>query len=204
MVPEVTRRPVGRTPALRRLTRNLDALVAAEANPHVVAPRVGELLARVLDDPALLEPRHQQPDSYRYRQHVVHVHPEGKYSIVALVWKPGQSTPIHDHCCWCVVGVWKGVERESTYDVVEGADRLSLVPRGETLAVRGDVSVLVPLDEDIHRVENAGAGIAISLHIYGADIKVRGTSINHTFPDELVTTSARVDDVPASWRRLVA
>lgn len=204
MVPEVTRRPVGRTPALRRLTRNLDALVAAEGNPHVVAPRVGELLVRVLDDPALLEVRHQQPDSYRYRQHVVHVHPEGKYSIVALVWKPGQSTPIHDHCCWCVVGVWEGVERESTYDVVEGADRLSLVPRGETLAVRGDVSVLVPLDEDIHRVENAGAGIAISLHIYGADIQVRGTSINHTFPDELVTTSALVDGVPASWRRLVA
>jgi len=197
-------RPVGRTDGLRRLTRELDALVAAHTDEHLVARRVGALLRPALYDLALLEPRHQEPADDPYRQHIVHVHPEGKYSIVALVWKPGQATPIHDHCCWCVVGVWQGVERESTYDLHASGVDLRLVPRRTTFTGPGDVSVLVPPDEDIHRVENAGEGIAISLHIYGADIAVRGSSINRTFDEELVDVRAGEASQPASWRRLAA
>jgi predicted metal-dependent enzyme (double-stranded beta helix superfamily) len=197
-------RPVGRTAGLRALTRRLDALVAASRDPHVVAPHVGDLLGRALADPSLLEPRHQEPADDRYRQHVVHVHHAGRYSIVALVWKPGQATPIHDHCCWCVVGVWRGSERETAYDLHDDRVGLHLVPRRTTLARPGDVSVLVPPDEDVHLVENAGESIAISLHVYGANIAERGTSINRTFDASLVRARPRVAAEPASWRKLAA
>ncbi len=196
-------RPVARTRTLRRLTRSLDSLVAMNADPHVVAARVGMLLAPALADPTLLEARHCEPAEDRYRQHLVHVHPRGRYSIVALVWKPGQATPIHDHRCWCVVGVWRGLEREMTYDLHGDAGSEYLVLRGSTATVRGDVSVLVPPDEDIHRVENGGESLAISVHIYGADISVLGSSINREFGADLVRarqsapTSGRV-----SWRAL--
>jgi predicted metal-dependent enzyme (double-stranded beta helix superfamily) len=190
--------------ALTTLIGGLDALVASERAPHAVAPRVGELLRPALLDLTLLEPRHQEPADDRYRQHVVHVHPEGRYSIVALVWKPGQATPIHDHCCWCVVGVWRGIESETTYDLHRDARGLHLVQRGVTYAGPGDVSVLVPPDEDIHRVANAGTGIAISLHVYGDDIGARGTSINRTFDEDLVRLHPPRTAEPASWRRLAA
>jgi predicted metal-dependent enzyme (double-stranded beta helix superfamily) len=189
---------------LHTLVTQLDALVAAERDPYVVAPRVGELLRPALMDLSLLDRRHQEPADERYRQHVVHVHPDGRYSIVALVWKPGQATPIHDHCCWCVVGVWRGIERETTFELQRDRSGIHLARRGATFAGPGAVSVLVPPDEDIHRVENAGTGIAISLHVYGDDISVRGTSINRTFGDELVRLDAPRDAVPASWRRLAA
>ncbi len=68
-----------RTAGLRRLTTRLDALVAGESDPHVIAGRTGLLLRAALPDEALLEA------------------PEGLYSVVALVWKPGQATAIHDH-----------------------------------------------------------------------------------------------------------
>jgi predicted metal-dependent enzyme (double-stranded beta helix superfamily) len=123
---------------------------------------------------------------------------------VALVWRPGQATPIHDHCCWCVVGVWQGVERERRYELRRGPSGLTLAVRAVAYAGPGDVSVLVPPDEDIHVVENAGAGIAISLHVYGADIAERGTSINRTFPDELVQPGRAGDAEQVSWRRLAA
>ena len=196
--------PVGRTRALRTLTRSLDALVAANDDPTVVAARTGMLLSQVLQDPGLLEARHWEPAAERYRQHLVHVHPDGRYSIVALVWKPGQATPIHDHCCWCVVGVWRGHERETTYDLHEGGGATSLVPSGSSEAHPGSVSVLVPPDEDIHRVENAGSGLAISVHIYGADISRLGSSINRTFPDDLVRHPAQARGPRVSWRALPA
>jgi predicted metal-dependent enzyme (double-stranded beta helix superfamily) len=204
MLHEPVSRPVGRTDGLLRLTRELDALVESVSDEHLVARRVGALLRSSLYDLALLEPRHQEPADDRYRQHVVHVHPEGRYSIVALVWRPGQATPIHDHCCWCVVGVWQGIERVSTFDLRRDGNGLRLVPRGTTITGPGDVSVLVPPDEDIHRVENGGAGIAISLHVYGDDIAVRGSSINRIFADELVDARPFEAAEPASWRRLAA
>jgi 3-mercaptopropionate dioxygenase len=199
-------RPIGRTRALRRLTRSLDVLVASTSEPSTVASRVGMLLQPALADPFLLEARHCEPWEDRYRPHLVHVHPAGRYSIVALVWKPGQATPVHDHRCWCVVGVWRGVERETTYDLHDENGEPFLVQRGSALASAGQVSVLVPPEEDIHRVENAGDGIAISLHVYGDDIARLGSSINREFDDDLVRAclvpwSDSVPwSVPVSWR----
>jgi predicted metal-dependent enzyme (double-stranded beta helix superfamily) len=196
-------RPVARTRRLRRLTRSLDALVAADTDSHAIAARVGMLLRPALSDASLLEPRHCEPADDRYRQHLVHVHPAGRYSIVALVWKPGQATAIHDHRCWCVVGVWRGLERETSYDLHDDAGSPYLIARRSVAAEPGDVSVLVPPDEDIHRVENGGTSLAISIHVYGDDISVLGSSINREFAAELVRTPPRSQGTkPLSWRAL--
>ena len=161
------------------------------------------LLRPALADEWLLEPRHCEPAEDRYRQHLVHVHPAGRYSVVALVWKPGQATPIHDHRCWCVVGVWRGLERETTYDLRGDIGSHHLTPRGSVVAAPGDVSVLVPPDEDIHRVENAGGSLAISVHVYGDDISVLGSSINREFAADLVRARPAADGARAlSWRTL--
>jgi predicted metal-dependent enzyme (double-stranded beta helix superfamily) len=179
-------------------------VVATNTYPHTIAARAAMLLRPALADESLLEERHREPAADGYRQHIVHVHPNGLYSIVALVWKPGQATPIHDHLCWCVVGVWRGEERETTYDLHDDG-RPYLVQRGSTKTVPGDVSMLVPPDEDIHRVENSGTGLAISIHIYGADISVLGSSINHQFADQLVRDRARPKaTTPLRWRPAVA
>ena len=191
-------RPVARTRTLRRLTRSLDAVVAANVDPHAIAARAGMLLRPALADPFLLEARHCEPADDHYRQHLVHVHPAGRYSIVALVWKPGQATPIHDHRCWCVVGVWRGLERETTYGLHGHAGSSYLVPRASVVAERGDVSVLVPPEEDIHRVENYGSTLAISVHVYGDDISVLGSSINRRFDEEIVIGASAP---PVSWRQ---
>lgn len=177
--------------------------MAANDDPRVIAGRVGMFLGSALANPDLLEPRHCEPADDNYRQHLVHVHPLGRYSIVALVWKPGQATPIHDHRCWCVVGVWRGLERETTYSLYGDDVSPYLAPTGSTMSVPGDVSVLVPPAEDIHRVENAGDEIAISIHVYGDDIAVHGSSINHTFDDELVRAAPSAA-TPLSWRALAA
>jgi predicted metal-dependent enzyme (double-stranded beta helix superfamily) len=54
------------------------------------------------------------PDGYR--SHTLHVEPDGSFSIVALVWRPGQITRIHDHVTWCAFGVIQGVEHEELFD----------------------------------------------------------------------------------------
>ena len=48
----------------------------------------------------------------------------------------------------------------------------------------GSVAALTP-PGDIHLVTNPGPGIAISIHVYGADIRERGTSIRRRYDLEV-------------------
>ena len=58
----------------------------------------------------------------------------------------------------------------------------------------------MPPEEDIHRVTNAGAEKAISIHVYGADIGRLGSSINHVF-DDLPVRPDPGDVRRVAWRR---
>lgn len=140
------------------------------------AERVATVLRRFLHQPDLLTPDQQEPDPAHYRQHVLYVAPAARFSLVALVWLPGQRTPIHDHISWCVAGTYRGCEEETTYRAESGA----LVPVATSLNPVGAVSALAP-PGDIHRVRNGGAELAISIHVYGADVLDSGSSIRRCY-----------------------
>jgi len=153
---------------LSRLVAGVRTAVERQADWADTAQLVAEQLRLHLPTPDVLtaEQRLGSPDDYV--GHNLHVEPDGSFSIVALVWRPGQVTRIHDHMTWCVFGVIQGVEHEELFD----AD-LKLVGRSANHA--GDVSGFAP-PGDIHRVHNTGEETAISIHIYGTDISRVGSS----------------------------
>ncbi|MEU4115578.1 cysteine dioxygenase family protein [Kitasatospora sp. NPDC028055] len=137
-------------------------------------------------------------DTEGYSQRLLHAEPT--HSVVALTWLPGQSTPIHDHVAWCVSGVVEGVEVDEAFRLwrLPRSGRRVLAPYARTTCSAGRVQLLVPPDEDIHRVSNGGTGRAVSLHVYGADISQNmGTSINRVFGQAVV-------DRPPDGARLVS
>jgi predicted metal-dependent enzyme (double-stranded beta helix superfamily) len=164
-------------------TRAADALVD---DPQEVAARLG----RLLQQDGWLAPQHQAPGVDTYRQHLLHVSPCRGLSIVSLVWRPGQRTAIHDHVSWCVVGVLRGVEREDRYTLQETGSTPALRPAGTVYARRGHVEALEP-PGDIHAVTAGGRGIAISIHVYGADISALGSSIHRRYDELPILSSGR-------------
>jgi 3-mercaptopropionate dioxygenase len=148
-------------------------------DPHGIAERLRTLLAT----DGWLAPEHQLAGRHTYRQHLLHVSACRRLSVVALVWLPGQQTPIHDHVSWCVVGVYRGVEREVHYRLIERDRERYLVPVGVVEARAGHVEALVPPAENIHSVAAAGRDKTISIHVYGADIERLGSSIRRRFDD---------------------
>jgi 3-mercaptopropionate dioxygenase len=158
-------RPASR---LSPLVAGIRAAVESNADWAATAQLVADALQRDLPTPDVLtaEQRLGSPDDYQ--GHTLHVEPDGSFSIVALVWRPGQLTRIHDHVTWCAFGVIQGVEHEELFD----AD-LNLIGRSENHV--GDVSGFAP-PGDIHRVHNTGDGTAISIHVYGTDVTRIGSS----------------------------
>jgi 3-mercaptopropionate dioxygenase len=142
-------------------------LVADQVRLHLPDPGSGILTA---------EEREGSPDGYVC--HTLHTEPDGAFSVCAVVWRPGQQTPIHDHVAWCVAGVLQGAESEELFALRDGGTALEQV--GSRHVMPGQVSGFAP-PGDIHRVTNRDPVAAISLHVYGADIERLGSSVRRTY-----------------------
>jgi predicted metal-dependent enzyme (double-stranded beta helix superfamily) len=109
------------------------------------------------------------PDPSRYQQYLLHCDSRERFSVVSFVWGPGQSTPVHDHRVWGLVGVLRGAEWSQAFSRNAPGDLLASGPR-EWLGP-GSVSAVSPRIGDIHRVSNAYADrTSISIHVYGGNI----------------------------------
>ncbi len=126
----------------------------------------------------LLSAAERAGDPAGYRSHLMHAEPDGSFSVVAVIWRPGQVTPIHDHVTWCVAGVLQGTEHEELFALQD--DGAALAAAGTNLTGPGEVTGFAP-PGDIHRVRNCGAEPTISLHVYGADIARLGSSVRRVY-----------------------
>jgi len=150
--------------------------VRARGTWQDTAARVAAVLRRHLPGPDLLTPEQLTGDSAGYQTHLVHAEPDGSFSVVVMVWLPGQQTPVHDHVAWCVSAVLQGTEYEEIFAL--RGDHLEVVARNQNPV--GSVSGFAP-PGDIHRVRNTGAGVAVSMHVYGTDITRVGSSVRRVY-----------------------
>lgn len=164
---EVVRRALRETPTWPVLG---DSLVAGMRH-HL--PRVADVLT----------PRERQGNPDRAGSVPIWVEPDGSFSVVAFVARPGQGTGIHDHVTWCVLGVVQGTEDEELFTLEPGDH--ALVRTARRCNRIGDVSAFAP-PGDIHRVTNSGLGPAISLHVYGVDVARLGSSVRRYYDQPVI------------------
>ncbi|ADD41683.1 cysteine dioxygenase family protein [Stackebrandtia nassauensis] len=170
--PEVTAR-------LAHLVGRVREAVSRGLPPQQTAELVADRLAPHMGAPGLLTDEQCVGDPSCYRQHLLHAEHDGSFSLLALVWLPGHQTPVHDHVSWCVTGVHRGQESERRYRLVPGSPA-RLVATADVVNPQGTVCGFAP-PGDIHKVRNATAHKAISLHVYGADISRIGSSVRRTY-----------------------
>ena len=158
------------------------AQVISTTNAAEIPVRVAGKMPRLLANPSLLTADQIAPIADAYKQYLLYRHPEGLFSILALIREAGHSSPVHDHTAWGVIGVYQGEEREQRYLAAEGGDgSYRLIPSGVTHHRRGDVSYFDPHSPNIHSVDNPTSETAISIHVYGSDIRELGGSIRRCY-----------------------
>jgi predicted metal-dependent enzyme (double-stranded beta helix superfamily) len=177
-----SKRPISST-GLAELVAAVRSVVDRRTDWHQTARLVARKLEQHLPSADVLTPEQRSGDSEEYRSHSLHTEPDGSFSVVALVWQPGQVTAIHDHVTWCVFGVIQGVEYEELFTLDE--ERGCLVEAGTKANAAGEVSGFAP-PGDIHRVRNAGGATAISIHIYGTDVSRIGSSVRRNYAQPVV------------------
>jgi predicted metal-dependent enzyme (double-stranded beta helix superfamily) len=160
-------------PGCRALVEALDEVLACAAAPEVMTRAVRDVLHELIEQGDLELPaelRRPAPSSYARR--LVYASPDLGYNVLAMVWGPGQATPLHDHAgMWCVEGVLDGQIEVTQYRLVERNGKLCrFEPQGATTAGIGSAGRLIP-PFDYHTIANARpAGASITLHVYGGEM----------------------------------
>src|SRR5450631_3693918 len=99
-------------PSLESFVNGARAIVAqhddAAERVDAIAPLMLELLG---SDKGFLGPEHFRSTPEHHARNAIYICPTGSLSLFALVWLPGQWTPVHDHGSWGVVG---GGERDAS------------------------------------------------------------------------------------------
>jgi 3-mercaptopropionate dioxygenase len=164
----ITAKPAPALERLRRFVLNFAALLDDGPAETDILARGGVLLRRLVAHDDWLPDDFARPNPTSYQQFLLHCDSRERFSVVSFVWGPGQSTPVHDHTVWGIVGILRGMEIVQSYNrrgnavLAEGPVR-RLLP--------GDVETLSPTLGDIHRVSNgAREKASISIHVYGANI----------------------------------
>ena len=137
----------------------------------------GDYLAELIAEDNWLPESCTAPHPEYYQQYLLYSDPQERFSVVSFVWGPGQKTPVHDHTVWGLIGMLRGGEIETTYELKN--DQLVA---GEQHSLRpGDVGKVSPTIGDVHQVANAFEDqVSISIHVYGADI---GKVKRHVFTE---------------------
>lgn len=146
-----------------------------EEVPDLVAKAIEPLLS---DDELLAEVhRGCAPDGYC--RHLLYADPKGRFTLLALVWRPGQGSPVHGHTAWCSVGIWRGETTITTYRVEEPVPGSYTTEEDRSFVCGpGEICALQPGLQDVHRLANMGDEVGITLHVYGKDLVADPCSIN--------------------------
>ncbi|KAA0944829.1 MULTISPECIES: cysteine dioxygenase [unclassified Pseudomonas] len=154
---------------LRAFIGALAELIDGNPREGDLLHRGGKLLAQLVSYDDWLPEAFAQPSAERYQQYLLHADSRQRFSIVSFVWGPGQSTPIHDHRVWGLIGMLRGseysqgFERDANGALIAEGKRIQLAP--------GHVEAVSPKIGDIHQVSNAFSDqVSISIHVYGANI----------------------------------
>lgn len=157
---------------VNELIRRLDAAVDMATEP--CCQKVKDVLHDLcMSGTEFIDERFLVPVEGRYARRLLHRDPDGRYSVLVMVWGPGQGTPLHDHAhMWCVECVYQGKIRVTSYDLhgEEDAELVQFSKEMEVIAGTGDAGALIPPFE-YHTIENALDTPAVTLHVYGGEMQ---------------------------------
>jgi predicted metal-dependent enzyme (double-stranded beta helix superfamily) len=164
--------------AFTRYLQALDDLV--DGNGSQVPERVAVELRQLVEQGGWLPRSCCEPGGDSYRRHLLYADPTGRFTVLAVVWQPGQGTPVHGHTAWGAVGVYQGHPSVTTYRCTDGSPPALT---GEHQCKPGDVCHVTPGTAEPHRVFNASDAMAITIHTYGRDLSVDPAAINIVLED---------------------
>jgi predicted metal-dependent enzyme (double-stranded beta helix superfamily) len=131
----------------------------------------GDILQRILFDNEFSES--QRPGIWP-NEITLHRSSDRSFLVLCYIWDKGLSDTIHDHGSWGIIGSFVRPVGEHKYmrlddDKKEGYAELEEV--SSIVINPGETTYVLPLNKGIHRMENFGSDTAITINVYGPNVR---------------------------------
>lgn len=164
------------SPTLKALVNDLSIAIPGISEPSAKA--ITSALSRATAVHGWLPSDRRHANYDRYVRHLIYADPQGRFSLLAIVWAPRQASPIHAHRTWSGVAVYQGTLTETFYD--RSKDRNAPVAAKHERRDTGS-SRYYPAGQSLHQMTNRSSKNAVSLHVYGVGANLISTGINLIF-----------------------
>jgi predicted metal-dependent enzyme (double-stranded beta helix superfamily) len=160
---------------LDQFVADMKELVAAQPAHQQLFDRGSDYLARLVRNPNALPEEFTRPSGKGSRpnhgSYALHRSP-GLF-VSAVVWGPGDRLGPHDHQTWGMIGVLGNAIQETRYRRLDDGSRdgYALIERDRSALVKpGEVTLLVPVSDEIHAMDNDSDRSTVEIHVYGQDL----------------------------------
>ena len=155
-------------PAMSRLTETGSSLMA-----EFIRERdwFGDILRKILFEPGFNE---NQKIGIWPNEITLYKSPDRSFQVLCYIWESYIKDAIHDHGSWGIIGSFVQPFKERKFKRLddgktEGYALLEEV--SSTIIEPGQVTYVLPLNKGIHSMENISSEIAITINVYGRNIR---------------------------------
>ncbi|PQZ57646.1 cysteine dioxygenase [Bacillus sp. MYb209] len=157
----------------QRFIKGVTDLMDSNLFEDQIVCEIEKLLEELLEKKTWLPLEKQKANSAQYARHLLYEDPLKRFEVLALVWKDGQATPLHDHDgAWGVEGVFSGriMVRNFLQTKQLGNSLFYLTHTGNIYLGEGETDKVIP-PADFHILEIGNHESVVTIHVYGKQLE---------------------------------
>ena len=158
---------------MEEFIKEVEILVNEIQDELELTSKISMIMNPILENPFLLTKEQLLVKKDGFTLNRVHIATDESFSIGVGIWDVGQTTPIHDHGTWGVIGIYRGMEKEESFSSIgtrKNGSTAIINPIGNRLAKPGETFVCCTKDTALHRVTCASDEPVVGIHVYGGDL----------------------------------
>ncbi|WP_200411180.1 cysteine dioxygenase family protein [Virgibacillus salexigens] len=153
--------------------RDLTNVVETTNSDSERVPQAEHHLSKLLSSKSWLPMEKMYAGNNSYGRHSLYRDPQDRFEILALIWEPEHSTPLHDHDgTWGVEGVFSGRMKIFNYLQSESySNQTTKLRYAGTMTINEQSTGELLPPADCHILKPQGEETVITIHVYGKQLK---------------------------------
>ncbi len=165
------------TYSLDDFTHDMEALLESQPDNAKIFDKGSAWLERLISNPDSIPMEYRVPLGTGPRpNHASRLLYQGEsgLQVTAVVWGAGDHLGPHDHRTWGMIGLLDNALTETRYRRVDDRDVEGYAKLEKDRAATfkpGEITLLVPIEDEIHQMDNHTDNPTVEIHVYGTDLR---------------------------------
>ena len=163
--------------SLEEFTQDMESLLKSQPGNQQIFDKGSAWLERLISNPDSIPAEFRHPLGLGPRpNHASRLLYQGEsgLQVTAVVWGAGEHLGPHDHQTWGMIGVLENSLTETRYRRVDDrdVDGYAKLEKDRSATYKpGEITLLIPVEDEIHQMDNHTDRPTVEIHVYGTDLR---------------------------------